>query len=403
MPRQATSTPSAGGDDVRAAAQNISGLLDDDGHYNPNPDQVSRAHPDYDESADPRARDEQGRFKKADSAAEASDDNDETDVIDDTGVDTDDRLADGDDRDEDTADGDADDDLAASAVEDTDADDAETDKIETVADLAQALDLSVEELAGSLTDTFSAAGEDVTVTLAELRQGYQKDADYRKGKAELAETRKVFETKMVENLQNFEKSAHEQASQMQAFESILARQLDSEDMRQLRNTNQAEWVARREEIGQQIMFIRQAREAARQKFDKTQTEYLKGLRERSIEAIKEAMPDYSAKHAEAAKSVMQSVGYTDEEIGKIFDHRLILAALEMNTLREENAQLKAEREKAAKAVKQVKKTVPRLVKGGKGQPTSKAAVKRSHVQQLQGRLKKSGKVSDAAQVIEQLI
>ena len=404
MPRAATtSTPSAGGDDVKAAAQHVAGLLDDDGHYNPNPDQLSRGHPDYDESNDPRARDDKGRFKKADSAAPDDDDEEEFDSIDETEADEA-QLADGDDRDEDTdEDGDADDDLAASAVEDTDADDAETDAIENIAQLAEALDVSVDELSEALTDTFTANGEQLTVTLAELRSGYQKDADYRQSKAKLVDDRKAFETQMTDNLQTFEKTAHEQAAQLAAFENILVEQLDNEQMRQLRRTDQAEWVARREEIGQRIMFIRQAREAARQQYDTTQTNFLQGLKERSIEAIKEAMPDYSTKHAETAKAVMQSVGYTDDEIGKIFDHRLIIAALELNTLREENAALKAEQAKAADAVKRVKKTVPRLVKSGKGKNTSKAAMQRSNVQKLQGRLKKSGKVTDAAKVIETMI
>ena len=402
MPRSSASTPSAGGDDVKAAAQQVAGLLDDNGHFNPNPEQVSRGHPDYDESADPRAHDEQGRSKSADSAA--PDDNDELiDVIDEADSDAD-QLADGDDRDEDTAeDGDTDDDLAASAVDDTDAADAETDAIENVAQLAEALDVSVEELSESLTDTFTANGEEVTVTLAELRAGYQKDADYRQEKAKLADAKKAFETQNAENLQTFEKTAHEQAAQLAAFEQILIEQLDNEQMRQLRNADQAEWLARREEIGQRIMFIRQARDAARQQFDATQVSFLQGLKERSLAMLKEIMPDYSTKHADIAKSVMQSIGYTEDEISKVFDHRLIFAALEMNTLREKVAALEAEQAKAADAVKRVKKTVPRLVKSGKGKATSQAAIQRNTVQKLKGRLKKSGKLDDAAQVIEQLM
>lgn len=407
MPRQAASdAPDPNAGSVRAAAQQVEGLLDGDGHFNPDPDQLSRGHPDYDEADDPRAsedRDEKGRFKAKKAAPDDIDDDEEVDDADEA---DDSQQAAGDDSDEDTADsedGDADEDLAASAVDDDDADDQETDAIESVAQLAEALGVTQDELAEAVTDTFTAAGEEVTVTLAELRQGYLKDADYRQSTAKLAEDRKQFVQDSTTRLQAFDKAAHEQAAQLSAFENVLVEQLRSPEMEQLRQSDQAEWLARREEIGQRVNFIRQAREAAKARYDEQQTEYLKGLRENAMTTLKESIPDYSTKHAETAKTVMQSVGYTDEEISKIFDPRIVTAALELHSLRSENAKLKEEQTKATDAVKRVKKATPRFVKSGKGKARSKSAIKRSEVQRLQGRLSKSGKVEDAAKVIEHFI
>jgi len=57
------------GSDIRSAANRIEGLLDDDGQFNPNPERISRAHPDYDETTDSRSqqpqRDEKGRFRRS--------------------------------------------------------------------------------------------------------------------------------------------------------------------------------------------------------------------------------------------------------------------------------------------------------------------------------------------------
>jgi hypothetical protein len=97
------------------------------------------------------------------------------------------------------------------------------------------------------------------------------------------------------------------------------------------------------------------------------------------------------------------LGYEDAEIVKIFDHRVVLGALELNRLRIENKALLEEKAQAKDSVKRVTKQLPALQKPGKARRASKAGVKRSEVSRLAGNLKKSGKVQDAALVIEQMI
>ena len=403
-------TPTGGqeGSDLRTVAGQIEGLLDDDGHFNPD-GQKSRGHPDYDESSDPRTaretdRDERGRFrKKAAPTPEAGEQ--------DTGQETDleaedDQLAAGDVRQEDTEDtdtGDAPDEQAASADEEAEQVDAETGTINTLAELADALEVPIEELQGNLTHTFRAAGEDVTVNLQELVAGYQKDADYRRQTTALAEQRRTQEAEYSNRIQQFEQQHVITAGMMQAMENMLQNEFNSEDLNKLRQTDPAEWAARREEIGQRWQNLQQARTSAAQQYDNFRLQEQQALRARESKALTEKLPDFGDDQKQLARKTMSSLGFADNEILEIFDHRLVVGALELAGLRAEVEQLRAEKANAKDVVKRVKKDIPRLQKPGRGKIKSRGTIRRDSVKRLRQRAAKSGTVDDAAKVIESMM
>jgi hypothetical protein len=100
---------------------------------------------------------------------------------------------------------------------------------------------------------------------------------------------------------------------------------------------------------------------------------------------------------------MSSLGYSDTEIGNILDHRLVLGALELATLRAEVEELRALKTRAADTVKRVKKDLPKLQKPGKQTNRSKSGIRKDNVQRLKERARRSGSVEDAARVIENFI
>jgi hypothetical protein len=99
---------------------------------------------------------------------------------------------------------------------------------------------------------------------------------------------------------------------------------------------------------------------------------------------------------------MQTLGYSEKEIGDIYDHRAIKGAMEIVALRKEVAELRTLKAQAADTVKRVKKTVPKLQKPGR-QRTGGVKAKRDNLAKLRTRAQKTGKVQDAAKVIENLI
>jgi len=396
-------TPSQGaeGSDMRTVARQIEGLLDDDGHYNPNPDQISRGHPDYVEGDDSRAqspdRDNRGRFKKAAAAEDTGDDT--------AGPDDDETLdipAARDDSDEDTKTGDTDEDLAASASDDAKTEDEETgDNIDTLQGFAEALEMSIDDFKAAVTHTFNAADGETTVTLQELEKGYQKDADYRRSTAKLANDRQLAEQEFVGRQQNYEQQNHFLAAQLQQAENIVAAELNDPRLAELRESDPAEWTARRDEIGQRLGGLRNSRIQAAQAYEQFSYNNKAQLRAREEAALLESIPDFGKSHRATARDLMSTLGYSAQEISEVFDHRVIKGAVELAALRSEVAELRLLKEQAGDTVKRVKKDIPKLMKPGK--PLNKPRVKRDNVTRLRERARKSGKLDDAARLIETMI
>jgi hypothetical protein len=398
-------TPSQGpeGTDLHSVARKVEGLLDDDGHYNPNPEQISRGHPDYVESDDSRAntpdRDDRGRFKKAAAADDTGDEQPEIKDDDETL----DIPAAGDDSDEDTGEpGDTDEDLAASASDEATTDDEETgDDIDTLQGFAEALEMSIDDFKAAVTHTFNAADEEVTVTLQELEKGYQKDADYRRSTAKLANDRQLAEQEFFGRQQDYEQQNHFLASQLQVAENLVAAELNDPRLAELRESDPAEWTARRDEIGQRLGGLRNARIQAAQAYEQFNNTNQAQLRAREEAALLEAIPDFGKQHKADAKEILSGFGYSEHEISHIFDNRVIRGALELRALRAEVAELRQLKEQAGDTIKRVKKDIPKLTKPGKQR--AKPRVKRDNVSRLRKRAKETGKVEDAARLIETLL
>ncbi len=390
-------TPSGGnpeGSDLRTVAGQIEGLLDDDGHFSGD-GQPSRAHPDYDGEKDtPTDRDERGRFKKRDAAAQ-----DEV-VEDDETLD----IPAGEDQTEDTDErGDTDDDLAASASEEAQPEETETGgEIQTLQEFADALEIPLEEMAEAVTHTFNAAGEDVTVTLAELTAGYQKDADYRRNTAKLAQDRQNAEAEFNQRQQMYEAQNHYLAQTMLGAEAIVAAELEDPRLAEIRERDPAEWTARREEIGQRLQGLRNHRTQAAQAYANTITTMKQQLRDRELAALSQAKPDFGTKDRDTVKTLLGDMGYSAQEISEVYDHRMVLGALELANLRAEVQELRALKTQAEQTAKRVKKEIPKLQKPGKQRVQAKG-LNRDNLSRLKDRARKSGSIDDAAKVIEQLI
>lgn len=395
MPTEQQPQQPPGAMNPREAAPHVEALLDDDGHFNPD-DQVSRAHPDYDESQDERAqppdreRDSRGRYKKA-AESEGEDEQEQLEAA-------------GDDQDEDTQPGDTDEDLAASADEDAEANEEDTGSIESLAELAEALGTDVEEVLSALSHTFNAAGEEATVTLSELVKGYQKDADYRRSTAKLADDRKKADMEFQGRHQQYDQANHFLSSQLQIAEMLVGAELEDPRLAELRVSDPGEWTARREEIGGRLQKLRDARTQAAAAYVQFVQQVFEQNKAQHLEALNAAVPDFGEEHRNKAKGLFESFGFASQEIDQIIDHRMILGALELADLRQEVAELRKLKEEAENTAKRIKKDVPKLTRPGKQERKPVGdALNRQNVVRLRKRAKKSGSVEDAAAVIEATI
>lgn len=236
-------------------------------------------------------------------------------------------------------------------------------------------------------------GEEVEVTLDELKSGYSRTKDYTKKTQEVAQARKALESEFQQ--------VFAERQQYGQLLSQLAQQIQTNvqepDWDLLRNTDPIEYSVQwtefqRNQQKAQVIQAEQQRLAQQQQID--QQKQMAATLERERGALLAVVPEWS--NPEVAKSEKQMVieqgkklGFSDDELAQAFDHRAIVA-LRKAALYDKLMSKRAE----AKPVQPAQKTV---APGGKSQANPDAA------KRAQQKFKQTGNVRDAASAIQFLL
>ena len=269
--------------------------------------------------------------------------------------------------------------------------------IESLSDVAEALEVPLEDLLATLKHTVKVNGETLDVPLSELTAGYQKDKDYRQKTEALKREREQFETAAMERAKALEETHAHAAYVLNTIEQQIASTANSQELERLRQTNPQEWAAKRLELQDRLNAFQALKQQAAQSYaafqQQTQTERAQMLQktlEKEREALHAAIPDWSQETNSRLTSFLQDeYGFAPEQVAQVYDHRLVKMAYEAMKWRESQRS-------AQQTVKKVK-AAPKLVKPS-AKP-SQTQIKRSEAAKLRGRLKQTGKVEDAARLI----
>ena len=249
--------------------------------------------------------------------------------------------------------------------------------------------------------TIKVDGEELEVGIDELKNGYQRQADYTRKSQALAEQRK--ETEQIQS----ERQRLEQERQMYANGLQM---LQEQQNARLQEFNSTDWEALKNEDPYQYMLKKDEYRDAQEKVQNVQQQQVIIQQERADEAQKarahfvqqeysklvEALPEWNDKESTVKKDVQEyakSVGFLPEEINQLADHRSVLVikkAMEYDKLTTKVAPKK-------KAVKKV----PKVQKSGRGNSKEDAATEA--IKKKRARLQKSGKQHDAASVFYDML
>lgn len=272
--------------------------------------------------------------------------------------------------------------------------------VESLRDVAEALEMPLEDLLANLKHTVKVDGETLDVTLSELQAGYQKDADYRQKTEALKREREAFEAKAQERFNALEENHATAAYVLNTIEQQIASEFQSEDFARLRQENPTEWTARRIELQERMQHLQNLKQQAAYQYTQLkesvkyeQQQQLAATVKQESELLRQAIPNWNSETQAQVNDFLISKGWTPEQLNQVYDHRLVDMAYK--TMLYERGQAKSQ-----ETVKKVKKA-PKLVKPGK--PKAESQVKTNSVRKLQGRLKQTGKLQDAAKLIERMI
>ena len=249
--------------------------------------------------------------------------------------------------------------------------------------------------------TIKVDGEELEVGIDELKNGYQRQADYTRKSQALAEQRKETEAIQSERQQleqerqmyanGLQMLQEQQSSKLQEFDNVDWTSLKTEDPYQymLKKDEYRDAQEKVQNVAQQQVLIQQeqAEEAQKARAHFVQQEYNR---------LVEALPEWNDQESTIKKDVQEyakSVGFLPDEINQLADHRSVLVikkAMEYDKLTKKVAPKK-------KAVK----TVPKVQKSGRG--NSKEDTTAEAIKKKRARLQKSGKQDDAASIFYDML
>lgn len=277
------------------------------------------------------------------------------------------------------------------AVADHDAAD-ETDEEVAQSDEAEAPEEA--ETPAQRTFTVRVDGEEIAVSEEELLKGYSRQADYSRKTQALAEQRKAAEAEYMSIRQEREHYARTLAE----VQSVLAQQApQEEDWDRLYAEDPVSYAVKRErarqhEEAQAALQVEQAK--VQQQMQAEQQQQLAQFVQAQAAQLVERIPEW--KDVTVAKAEKQRikayaaevVGYSPEELNKLYDHRAVALLRKAMMFDELQARKPIAEKKIASA--------PKMVAPG---TAPKQSTKSSEKARLTKRLAASGSVQDAAALL----
>ena len=238
------------------------------------------------------------------------------------------------------------------------------------------------------------AGQEFNVTLDELRNGYSRDADYRRKTEDLAYDKKQFQTESEKQRQDYSTKLSELNQMMSVAQQQLNAEINSADLEKLYEEDPTE-AARIEHR------LKKKQEKLNQAMQKTQSEQKKqfdGFLQDQQRKLVQKMPEFSnpekaSQLKSSMKNTLNSYGFNDQEIAQVYDHRIVMLVNDAMKFRS----MQKAKPNMAKKISKPSKVFSSGVKQTKADINLKARKDKL------SRLRKSGSTKDAASIFLDMI
>jgi len=238
------------------------------------------------------------------------------------------------------------------------------------------------------------AGQELEVTLDELRNGYSRDADYRRKTEELSNEKRSFQSEADKQRQGYSLKINELNQLMSEAQSQLNQDMNNVNLEELYEEDPTEAARVEHRMRRKQEKISQAR----QKVQVEQQKQFEGFLQEQQNQLVTKMPEFadsskSSNLKNNMRSYLQGFGFNDQEISQVYDHRIVMLV---------NDAMKYRNMQKAKPGIAKKITKPSKVFSS-GVKSDKNDVSLLRKKEKFGRLKKSGSVQDATSIFLDMI
>ena len=237
-------------------------------------------------------------------------------------------------------------------------------------------------------------GQELEVTLDELKSGYSRDSDYRQKTHSLVLEKRDLEAQKTILRQTFDTRLSELNDLIATADGFVRQQQGSKDLKKLWEEDPTSAARLDYQLREQTRQLDGMKNKARQEYSKQYDDYLVTQRELAATKIPEySDPNKADSFRHNMRTSLRNYGFDDQEIGQLADHRFLMVAKDAMSYQ----QLKDKRPIVQKKVA----NAPRVIKSGIAKSNTSSG--REGIRNKIGKLRKSGHIKDAQNAILDMI
>ena len=238
------------------------------------------------------------------------------------------------------------------------------------------------------------AGQELDVTLDELKNGYSRDADYRRKTEELSYEKKQFMSEYEKQRQDYSSKLNELNQLMSVAQQQLNAEINSADLDKLYDEDPTEAA----KIERRLKRKQESLNQAVQKTQSEQKQQFESFLQDQQKKLTLKMPEFSdpAKSSQLKnnmRSYLTAYGFNDQEIAQVYDHRIVM--LVNDAMKYKN--LQNSKPNLAKKITKPGKVFSSGVK------KDKAEINLTKRKEKLSRLKKTGSIKDATSIFLDMV
>ena len=238
------------------------------------------------------------------------------------------------------------------------------------------------------------SGQELEVSLDELKAGYSRDSDYRQKTHTLGLEKKDLEAEKGGLRQTYDTRLSELNDMISTADSYIRQQQGSKDLQKLYDEDPTSAARLDYQLREQKSQIDGMKSKANDAYQKQYSEYLDAQRQLAAAKIPEySDPNKTDQFKTNLRTTLRGYGFDDNEIGSLADHRFLMVIKDAMSYKSVKDKRPIAQKKVANAPKVVKAGI---AKSGVGSG-------REGIRNKIGRLKKTGHLREAQSALMDMI
>jgi len=237
-------------------------------------------------------------------------------------------------------------------------------------------------------------GQEIEVSLDELKAGYSRDSDYRQKTHSLSQERKSLEEQKNSLRQSYETRLKELNDTIATADEFIRQQQGGQDLQKLFDEDPVAAARLEFQLRQQSEKIEDMKAKAREAQQKQYNDFLETQKELAAQRIPEfADPNKADTFKLNMRNTLRDYGFNDQEIGTLADHRFLMVAKDAMNYKSLQNKKPIVQKKIANA--------PKVIKSGVAKQNVSSG--REVIRNKINKLRKSGSMNDAKSALLDII